>query len=450
MDNKIDMKYEDYADLYKSKTFESMNLYFKSRDIFPGGINHNIRYFKPYPFFTIKSRGKYLFDIDGNRYLDFWNGHWALILGHSPEIVTSKLKKQIGKGTLYGTANKASWKLGNEINKALPLAENLRFCSTGSEATMYAIRLARASTGKRVIAKVEGGWHDFNTNLLQSVNYPYEADEGMGLIEDEGHFIESLQFNDLERSIKVLESIKDDLAAVIVEPVLGGAGCITPQDGYLLGLQEFAKRNGSLFILDEIVTGFRFAFDGAMNLFKLDPDLFTLGKIIGGGLPIGAVCGKKEIMKMADSTVDNNKSSYCSIGGGTFSANPLTMKAGYHTLKELRKNPEIYEKINILGEIARKELSKLFVELGIRVQVTGMGSLFMVHFLSERTERIENAVDAALGDKELLINYDLALMAKHDIFFLPGKMGAFSNANDKKDVTRLVEATRRIFEQNKQ
>ncbi|MDF0682064.1 MAG: aminotransferase class III-fold pyridoxal phosphate-dependent enzyme [Candidatus Nitrosocosmicus sp.] len=283
------MKYEDYADLYKNRTFESMNLYFKSRDIFPGGINHNIRYFKPYPFFTVKSRGKYLFDVDGNRYLDFWNGHWALILGHSPEVVTSKLKKQIGKGTLYGTANIASWKLGNEIHKAIPLAENLRFCSTGSEATMYAIRLARASTGKRVIAKVEGGWHGFNTNLLQSVNYPFEGDEGMGLIEDEGHFVESLQFNDLERSIKVLESIKDDLAAIIVEPVLGGAGCITPQAGYLLGLQEFAKRNESLFILDEIVTGFRFAFDGAMNLFKLDPDLFTLGKIIGGrGLPIGA------------------------------------------------------------------------------------------------------------------------------------------------------------------
>ena len=162
----------------------------------------------------------------------------------------------------------------------------------------------------------------------------------------------------------MLESIKDDLAAIIVEPILGGAGCITPQDGYLLGLQEFAKRNESLFILDEIVTGFRFAFDGAMNLFKLDPDLFTLGKIIGGGLPIGAVCGKKEIMKLADTTVDSNKSSYCSIGGGTFSANPLTMKAGYHTLKETIKNPVIYERINGLGETARRELSKLFVELG--------------------------------------------------------------------------------------
>ena len=164
-------------------------------------------------------------------------------------------------------------------------AENLRFCSTGSEATMYAIRLARASTGKRVIAKVEGGWHGYNTNLLQSVNYPFEGDEGMGLIEGRRSFIESLQFNDLERSIKVLESIKDDLAAIIVErfwveQVYYSSGWISTR------ITRIAKRTESLFILDEIVTGFRFAFDGAMNLFKLDPDLFTLGKIIGGGLPL--------------------------------------------------------------------------------------------------------------------------------------------------------------------
>ena len=130
---------------------------------------------------------------------------------------------------------------------------------------MYAIRLARAKTEKRVIAKVIGGWHGFNSNLLQSVNYPYEVDEGMGLIEDEGQFIESIQFNDLDRSLKVLESIKDDLAGIIIEPILGGAGCITPQEGYLEGLQEFAKKNDSLFILDEIVTGFRLSYNAAMD-----------------------------------------------------------------------------------------------------------------------------------------------------------------------------------------
>jgi glutamate-1-semialdehyde 2,1-aminomutase len=439
------MKIDNYIELYKNKTFESMNLYFKSKEIFPGGVNHNIRYFKPYPFFTVKAKGKYLKDIDGNKYIDFWNGHWALILGHSPKIVSDKLKKQLKKGTLYGTVNKKSVQLGELINKAMPLAENIRFSSTGSEATMYAIRLARAKTGKRVIAKVIGGWHGFNSNLLQSVNYPYEVDEGKGLIEDEEQFVESIQFNDLDRSIKVLESIKDDLAGIIIEPILGGAGCITPVDGYLEGLQEFVRKNDSLLILDEIVTGFRMSFNGAMNYYKLEPDIFTLGKIIGGGLPIGAVCGKKEIMKLADVTNTNEKSTYCSIGGGTFSANPLTMTAGYNTLKYLKNNPNVYEKINSLGDIARNELSKLFKELQIESEITGIGSLFMIHFLNDKVKKINSALDVSLSNTELLLNYNLALIAKHNIFFLPMKMGAFSYAHEKEDVYKLVEATRQIF-----
>jgi glutamate-1-semialdehyde 2,1-aminomutase len=439
------MKIDNYIELYKNKTFESMNLYFKSKEIFPGGVNHNIRYFKPYPFFTVKAKGKYLKDIDGNKYIDFWNGHWALILGHSPKIVSDKLKKQLKKGTLYGTVNKKSIQLGELINKAMPLAENIRFSSTGSEATMYAIRLARAKTGKRVIAKVIGGWHGFNSNLLQSVNYPYEVDEGKGLIEDEEQFVESIQFNDLDRSIKVLESIKDDLAGIIIEPILGGAGCITPVDGYLEGLQEFVRKNDSLLILDEIVTGFRMSFNGAMNYYKLEPDIFTLGKIIGGGLPIGAVCGKKEIMKLADVTNTNEKSTYCSIGGGTFSANPLTMTAGYNTLKYLKNNPNVYEKINSLGDIARNELSKLFKELQIESEITGIGSLFMIHFLNDKVKKINSALDVSLSNTELLLNYNLALIAKHNIFFLPMKMGAFSYAHEKEDVYKLVEATRQIF-----
>lgn len=443
------MEIDNYIELYKNKTFESMNLYYKSREIFPGGINHNIRFFNPYPFFTVKSKGKFLIDADGNRYIDFWNGHWALILGHSPRTVSKSLIKQIKKGTLYGTANKLSLQLGELINDAIPLAENIRFCSTGSEATMYAIRLARAKTKKRFIAKVIGGWHGFNSNLLQSVNYPFEQEEGIGLIEDEGQFIESIQFNDLDKSLKVLESIKDDLAGIIIEPILGGAGCITPVNGYLEGLQEFAKKNNSLFILDEIVTGFRLSYKAVMDDYKLDPDIFTLGKIIGGGLPVGAVCGKKEIMSLADMTNKTEKNSYCSIGGGTFSANPMTMMAGYKTLKFLKKNPAVYKKINSLGGLARNELSRLFKELKIEAEITGIGSLFMIHFLNDKVKKINNALDVALSNTEQLLNYNLALISKFNIFFLPLKMGAFSNANDKEDVYELIESTRMIFENNK-
>jgi glutamate-1-semialdehyde 2,1-aminomutase len=314
---------------------------------------------------------------------------------------------------------------------------------------MYAIRLARAKTRKRFIVKVLGGWHGFNSNLLQSVNYPFEQEEGVGLVDDEEQFIESIQFNDLDKSLKVLETVKDDLAGIIIEPILGGAGCITPKEGYLEGIQEFAKKNNSMFILDEIVTGFRLSYRAALDHYNLDPDIITLGKIIGGGLPVGAVCGRKEIMSMADTTNKKDKSSYCSIGGGTFSANPMTMMAGFKTLNYLKKNPNVYEKINSLGDLARSELSKVFEELKIEVEITGIGSLFMIHFLNDKIRKIDNALDAALSNTELLLNYNLALISKYNIFFLPLKMGAFSNANEKEDVYELVEATRSIFENKK-
>jgi glutamate-1-semialdehyde 2,1-aminomutase len=230
----------------------------------------------------------------------------------------------------------------------------MRFSSTGSEATMYAVRLARAKTGRRVIAKAIGGWHGFNTTLMQTVNYPFEAEEGPGLVQDEGQYVESIPFNNLDASLKVLETIKDDLACVIIEPVLGGAGCITPVDGYLQGLQEFAKKNGSLFILDEIVTGFRLSLNGAASIYKLEPDLFTLGKIAGGGMPIGIVCGDKEIMSLADPVARKDKEVRCAIGGGTFSANPVTMTAGLATLNFLKKNKGVYTKIDRLGNMAGK------------------------------------------------------------------------------------------------
>src|SRR5262245_48973877 len=243
----------DYLKKYRSKTVRSKSFYNRSARVFPGGISHNIRYFEPYPFFVKSAKGKLIRDVDENRYTDYWMGHWALILGHSPKPVADALASQVRNGVLYGTVNDVSLELGETIQDLMPRAELLRFSSTGSEATMYAVRLARAKTGRRVIAKAIGGWHGFNTTLMQTVNFPFEAEEGPGLVQDEGQYVESIPFNNLEASLKVLDTIKDDLACVIIEPVLGGAGCIPPVEGYLQGLQEFAKKNGSLFILDEIV-----------------------------------------------------------------------------------------------------------------------------------------------------------------------------------------------------
>jgi glutamate-1-semialdehyde 2,1-aminomutase len=434
----------DFLKNYKHKTKKSGRLYSRAVKVFPGGVSHNIRYFEPYPFFVTGAKGKQLSDVDGNKYTDYWMGHWALILGHSPKVVVNALAEQAKNGTLYGTVNRVSVELAETIQKLMPRAEMMRFSSTGSEATMYAIRLARAKTGRRIVAKVIGGWHGFNTTLMQTVNYPFEEEEGLGLVQNEGEFVESLPFNNLDASLKVLETVKDDLACIIIEPVLGGAGCVPPIDGYLKGLEEFAKKNGSLFILDEIVTGFRLSVHGAASIYRLEPDLFTLGKIAGGGMPIGILCGDKEIMSLADPVARAGKESRCAIGGGTFSANPMTMTAGLATLNYLKENKhQVYSKIDRLGGMARKGLAKLFGESEIQCQVTGAGSTFLTHFSKGN---IMDATDVAKSNRELLKRYHLALMANHGIFFLPAKMAALSFAHEESDVEKLLDATEKIIE----
>ena len=437
------MQQHDFLKNYKHKTKESSRVYSRAVKVFPGGVSHNIRYFEPYPFFVTGAKDKQLSDVDDNKYTDYWMGHWALILGHSPKVVVNALAKQAKNGILYGTVNRVSVELAENIQKLMPRAEMMRFSSTGSEATMYAIRLARARTGRRIVAKAIGGWHGFNTTLMQTVNYPFEQEEGLGLVQDEGQFVESIPFNNLDASLKVLETVKDDLACIIIEPVLGGAGCVPSIEGYLQGLEEFAKKNGSLFILDEIVTGFRLSLQGAADIYRLEPDLFTLGKIAGGGMPIGILCGDKEIMSLADPVATADKESRCAIGGGTFSANPMTMTAGLETLNFLRKNKQqVYSKIDRLGGMARKGLAKLFAESGIPCQVTGAGSMFLTHFSKGA---VMDATDVAKSNRQLLKRYHLALMANHGIFFLPTKMAALSFAHEEDDVKKLLDATEKII-----
>ena len=440
------MSINNFTRNYKKNTKHSNLLYKKSLGFFPGGISHNIRFFSPYPFFVKKATGKYLVDEDDNIYTDYWMGHWALVLGHSPKNVSLALSKQVKNGTLYGTVNTISIELAETIQKLMPKAEKLRFATTGSEATMYAVRLARAATRKKIVAKIIGGWHGFNSSLLESVNYPFEIKEGLGLDVDH-KYIQSIPFNDLDTSLQLLSKIKEDLACIIVEPILAGAGCITPNNDYLQGLQEFSKKNNVIFILDEIVTGFRLSIHGAYKMFKLDPDLFTLGKIAGGGLPIGIVCGKNEILSLSNPIDKNNKNSICSIGGGTFSSNPVTMTAGLNTLKFLQNNKEIvYSKINELGAYTRKELQRIFDENNIDVKITGIGSLFNIHFLNDDVREINNANDVALADKEKLWKYHFALISNYKIFFLPFKMGAISYQHSKFDIDKLLNSTKSIIE----
>ncbi len=433
---------EHYINKYKERTRLSEKEFNRAKNIFVNGINHNIRYFEPYPFFTIKAKGKYLYDIDNNIYTDYWMGHWSLILGHAHEYVIERVKEQANNGTIYGTANKVSLDLAEFINKLIPRAELIRFANTGAEVTMYAVRLARAYTRKRYIIKIDGGWHGFNTDLLNAVNYPFES-EGLGLLEEDTKYVKSIPYNDIF-AIKGLDSIKDDIACIIVEPFLGGGGSIPGEMDYLKSLEEYAKSNNILFILDEIVTAFRFRLGSMHDMLSLDPDLITLGKIVGGGLPIGALSGKKEIMQLTSPTLPIARR--CNIGGGTFSANPLTMVAGLATLEYLKDHLSIYDKLNRLGNLVRSEIDKIMHSNNIRTETTGFGSLFLTHFLNDNIDHIKNARDASLCNTKLQRLYHLALMC-YNIFFLPGKLGAISVMHDDEDIKELLRTTEVIAQE---
>ena len=422
--------------IYKLKTKKSARFFEKSKMYHVNGVHHNIRFFEPYPFVTKSANGKFLIDVDSNKYVDYWMGHWSLILGHAPKKIAAQIKKQLDHDWMHGTLSKNSIELSETISKAVPVAEKIRYASTGTEATMYAVRLARTITKKKIIAKIDGGWHGYTTDLLKTVNWPFQKSESSGLT-DEKHII-SLPYNDLEKSIRILKSKKNDLAAVIIEPILGGGGCIPATREYLLGIQEFCHENNILFILDEIVTGFRFRFGCLYNTMKLEPDLVTLGKITGGGLPIGVICGKNELMRYA-STEIFSKTERAYIGGGTFSANPITMIAGNSMLNTIKnKRNMLYRKLNSFGIETRKMLDKKFAG---SVITTGIGSLFLTHFLDDSIYKINNATDAAKCNIKKLHDYHFHMIANDGIFFLPGKLGAFSDAHTKFDIKTMAKST---------
>ena len=403
---------KNYISQYKRKTRKSAKLFSLSKKYHINGVSHNIRFFEPYPFVTKAARGKYLIDVDSNKYVDYWMGHWALLLGHSPNPVKKELQKQLGSSWMHGTVNESTIRLSEILEKTVPVAEKIRYVVTGTEATMYATRIARSITGKKVIAKIDGGWHGYTSELLKTINWPFSESESSGLV-NEKHIV-SLPYNDLEKSLAILKKVRKDLAGVIIEPLLGGGGCIPATKDYLKGIQEFVHKNNSLFLLDEIVTGFRFRFGCLYPTMRLDPDIVTLGKIVGGGMPIGVMVGKKEIMEIANTSIQKkSKRSY--VGGGTFSANPATMTAGFATLSHLKKNRvTLYSKINKLGDLARKQLTKVFDG---KVITTGIGSLFMTHFAKKGISEITNSAQAAKCDSKLLQKYHFEMIANDGIFF---------------------------------
>jgi len=419
---------------YAEQTRGSKVLYERARRVFAGGVNHNARYYVPYPIFAASAKGQHLWDEDGNRYVDYWMGHMALILGHSPRIVTEALKAQLAHGTHYGTGNRLSIELGEEVQRDVPCAEMVRFCNTGAEATMYLVRLARGYTGKKMVIKIAGGWHGYNTDLNKGVHTPFSAPESAGILPEEQAHVRTVSFNRLDLARKAVKAARGDLAVILLEPVLGAGGCIPAEEAYLNGLRELADGAGALLAFDEIITGFRVALGGAQERYGVTPDLAARGKIMGGGLPVGAVTGSKEIMSLAD---PSRKNRFVSIGGGTFSENPLSMAAGLATVRYLRQNRErVYGRLERAGKDLRSGVDRALSEGGIEASTTGMGSLFMTHF----GRAPKNAEESAREDASTAYDYALFLISRGH-FLQPGHLGGISTAHTDEDLADRVKSS---------
>ena len=417
---------------YASKTSKSKALYERAKKVLPAGVSYGIRYFEPYPFYTAKAKGSKLYDVDGNEYIDFWLGHTALILGHSPPAVVEAVKRQLENGTHYGTSHELEIELAEQVVKMVSGAEMVRFTNSGTEANMYATRLARACTGRSKIAKFEGGWHGGYDALHIGVHYPFNIPESAGLTAGTLQDTILLPFNDLEG---VEEKLKNEkVASIVIEPVLGAGGGIPAEKEFLKGLREFCDEKEILLIFDEVITGFRLAPGGAQQYYGIAPDITVFGKILGGGFPVGAFCGCRKIMERLDSLL--HKRPHYSFHGGTFAANPITMTAGLTTLKIL-EDGQLISKLNMVGDKIREQLREIFEGNGVDVQVTGTSSIFNTHFTKEK---VKDANATFRADRKKLVDYNLKLI-ENGVFFLPTHTGALSTAHSKADVEKLLLET---------
>jgi glutamate-1-semialdehyde 2,1-aminomutase len=418
---------------YISRTQKSKLLYERAKRVLPAGVSYGIRYFEPYPFYAARARGSKICDVDGNEYVDFWLGHTALILGHSPPAVVKAVKMQLSRGTHYGTAHELEIALAEQVVKMVHGVEMIRFTNSGTEANMYATRLARAYSGKSKIAKFEGGWHGGYDALHVGVKYPFSIPESAGLTTGATQETLLLPFNDIAGVEERLRKEKD-VAAVIIEPVLGSGGSIPAERTFLTALKQFCNDNDILLVFDEVITGFRLAAGGAQQYYDVTPDITVFGKILGGGFPVGAFCGRKEIMERLNPMLHERP--HLSFHGGTFAANPITMVAGLTTLKILEDGRSI-DNLNKVGDRIREQTKGIFEANCVAAQVTGISSLFNVHFTRNP---VKDAYSASMADRKKQVDYCLSLI-ENGVFVLPTHTGALSTAHSKGDIEKFLSVT---------
>ncbi len=382
---------KDYLSLYKQKTPKSHKLYERAKAVIPGGICHNLRYHPPYPCYISHALGSKFWDIDGNEYLDFWQGHYTHILGHANPYIKNRMAELVSNGMMNGIINPLEVELAELVCELIPSAQKVRFCCSGTEASMYAVRLARSYTKRNKIIKIQGGWHGANSDLLYAVQKPYEKPDSLGLPNNGVDQVIAVTFNNTDMAIDAIRKHADDLACIILEPVSGVGGFIAAEKEFLSAIRKETYKAGALLIYDEIISGFRVALGGAQELLGVVPDITVLGKILGGGQPIGAAAGAADIMDICNPNIHINKWERAMVGGGTFSCMPASMAAGIAMLGYLRQHAEtIYPQLAKVGENLRLRIEKAFGQYDIYAKCTGVGSLFMTHFPINKKIKIDS------------------------------------------------------------
>lgn len=413
----------------------SEQLFERAKKLIPGGVNSPVRAFQPYPFFTKWAAGSRLFDVDGKEYIDYCLGYGALILGHSHPKIVEAVKEQLELGTLYGTPTEQEVALAELICGLVPCAEMVRLTSTGGEATMSAIRAARAFTGKRKILKFEGCYHGAHDSVLVKAGSgaaTFGVPTSLGVPEDTARNTVVVPFNDAAAFEAAVKANKDELAAVIVEPVLGNVGVIPPAEGFLQTLREVTAAYGVVLIFDEVITGFRLALGGAQEYFGVVPDMVTLGKILGGGFPIAAFAGRRELMSLV-----------APAGGvyqaGTFSGNPVSVVAALATLEYLKsKGKSFYEALETKTDTLVAALVDLLEARGLRFTVNHISSMFQVFFTAAPVSDYSSVKTADVG---LFQRYHRKLLEK-GVFIPPSQFEAcfISEAHTMEDVNKTLAA----------
>jgi glutamate-1-semialdehyde 2,1-aminomutase len=390
VDSKLEELIKKLEPEYASKTKKSRELYEKARKLLPAGVTYSLRYFHPYPLYVARARGTRVWDVDGNEYVDFWMGHGVHLLGHLPEVVVSAVKEALEVGTHVGLENPYVLEYIELLTKTVPGLEEVRFTNSGTEANMYAVRLARAYTKRKYIVKMEGGWHGSYDPLHVAVSYPYRVPETAGVPEEAFKYTIAVPFNNLEALEKALKN--HEVAAVILEPVMGAAGCIEPEEGYLREVKRLTSEHGALLIFDEVITGFRLAPGGAQEYYGVKADLVVMGKALSGGVgSVGAFGGSREVMDLLNHT--KKAPGELVFHGGTYVANLVAVAAGRAMLSYLVSNRRLYDESNSLWKWFRKKVDDACMEMGVECWTTGDGSLTGLHFTKKRPRSAREAFE---------------------------------------------------------